>query len=287
MTRKSGRSRGALTLRISRLRPWLLAVLGAVLLIPIVAPFVWMLSSSLKPLDEIFSLPFTLIPHPFLWSNYTIPFQADNFGRYFINSTLVALTTTVGNIVLDTLAAYAIAKFVFPGKRFYFGFILATMTLPLQVIVVPLFLTIKLFGWLNSYAALIVPGLMSGFGVFLMHQFLQDVPDELLNAARVDGASEPYILVKIVVPLIKPALLTLGIFSFIASWDSFLWPLLVITTDSLKTLPLGIADFESTYTTQYSQLMAVSVLGMLPMLLIFLGLQGPFLRGLSIGGVKE
>ena len=271
----------------ARARPWGLTLLGAILLAPVVAPFVWMLSSSLKPLEEIFSLPFTLWPHPFVWTNYTQPFQLDDFGRYFLNSALVATATTLGNVVLDTLAAYAIAKFVFPGRRLYFAFILATMTLPLQVIVVPLFLTVKALGWLDSYAALIVPGLMSGFGVFLMHQFLQDIPDEILNAARVDGASEPRILLRIVVPLVRPALLTLGIFSFVASWDSFLWPLLTITSSSLKTLPLGIAGFENNYTTQYGQLMAVSVLGMMPMLVIFLSMQRQFLRGLMLGGIKE
>ena len=269
-----------------RITPWILTIVGALLLVPVIAPFVWMLSSALKPLDQIFSLPFSLWPHPVVGSNFTIPFLADGFGAYFRNSAIVAAATTAGNLILDTLAAYAVAKFRFPGRRAYFMFILATMTLPLQVIVVPLFLTVQALGWLNSYAALIVPGLMSGFGVFLMHQFLQEVPDEMLAAARVDGASEPFILTRIVVPLVRPALLTLGLFSFMASWDSFLWPLLVVSNNSLYTLPLGIASFEGMYTTQYGQLMAVAVCAMLPMLLIFLVLQRQFLRGLVIGGLK-
>jgi ABC-type glycerol-3-phosphate transport system permease component len=280
------RTRPAPRAVLRSLGPWLLTLLGALFLLPVIAPFVWMLSSALKPLEQIFSLPFTLWPHPWVWSNFTVPFMQDGFGIYFRNSAIVAAAVTAGNLVLDTLAAYAVAKFAFPGRRLYFMFILATMTLPLQVIVVPLFLTVEALGWLNSYAALIVPGLMSGFGVFLMHQFLQDIPDEMLAAARVDGAGEPVILWRVVLPLVRPALLTLGLFSFMASWDSFLWPLLVVTNNSLYTVPLGIASFEGMYTTQYGQLMAVAVAAMLPMLLIFLGLQRQFLRGLVIGSVK-
>ncbi len=250
-------------------------------------PFYWMFSSSLRTMDTMFSLPIQWIPNPPNWGSYLRAWHAQDFGRYFVNSAVVSVSITIGNLLLCSLAGYSLTKFSYRWRGTAFILILSTMMLPLEVTMVPLFLIIKRLDWLNSYQGLVVPFLVDGFGVFLMRQYMLSIPTDLLNAARIDGASEFRIFWMIVVPLSKPALVALAVFTFREAWDMYIWPLIIITRDSLRTLPLGISLFMSSYGTAWDQLMAVAVLGTLPMILLFFFLQRAFIQGIASTGIKE
>lgn len=258
----------------------------AVFIILMFLPFIWVVFSSFKPSTEVFQFPFHLLPSSWHLSNYTAPFHEQPLARYFANSLGVAIVVTASNLLFDSMVAWGLAQFRFPGRNLLFFFILSTMMLPVQVIVVPLFLIIKSFGWLNSYLALTTPALLSGFGVFLMRQWFLAFPRDLLDSARIDGASELHIFFRIAIPSAGPSLGALAIFIFTANWDSFLWPLVVVNKRSLMTMPLGIANFLGEYQTAYNQLMAVSVMGMIPMLIVFLIFQRQFVEGIITTGMK-
>ncbi len=250
-------------------------------------PYYWMVSSSLKTMENMFSVPIQWIPNPINWMSYVLAWQAQNFTLYFFNSCVVAVAITLGNLLLSSLAGYSLTKFRYRGRGLTFLLILSTMMLPLEVTMVPLFLIVKQLDWLNSYPGLIVPFLVDGFGVFLMRQYMLSIPSELIDAARIDGASEFRIFWMIVMPLCKPALVALAVFTFREAWDMYIWPLIIITKDSLRTLPLGISLFMSSYGTSWDQLMAVAVLGTLPMILLFFFLQRAFIQGIAATGLKE
>jgi multiple sugar transport system permease protein len=250
-------------------------------------PFYWMFSSSLRTMENMFSIPIQWIPDPINWMSYVLAWQAQDFTRYFFNSVLVAVAITLGNLLLCSLAGYSLTKFRYRGRGLCFILILSTMMLPLEVTMVPLFLIIKRLDWANSYQGLIVPFLVDGFGVFLMRQYMLSIPQDLIDAARIDGASELRILWMIVIPLCKPALVALAVFTFREAWDMYIWPLIIITKDSLRTLPLGISLFMSSYGTSWDQLMAIAVLGTLPMILLFFFLQRAFIQGIAATGLKE
>jgi multiple sugar transport system permease protein len=260
----------------------LTVIAGAVLL-----PFYWMISSSLRTMDHMFSLPIQWIPDPVNWRSYVLAWQAQDFTRYFFNSGIVAVVITVGNVILCSLAGYSLTKFQYRGRSLMFILILSTMMLPLEVTMVPLFLIVKELGWQNSYQGLIVPFLVDGFGVFLMRQYMLSIPKDLIDSARIDGASELRIFSMIVLPLCKPALVALAVFTFREAWDMYIWPLIIITKDALRTLPLGISLFMSSYGTSWDQLMAIAVLGTLPMILLFFFLQRAFIQGIAATGLKE
>jgi ABC-type glycerol-3-phosphate transport system permease component len=249
-------------------------------------PFLWIFLSSFKSNMEIFQIPFKWLPSTWHFENYLTPFEDHSFALFFFNSLVVAIVVTLCNLLFDSMVGYALALFKFPGRTLLFFFILGTMMLPVQVIIVPLFLTVKSFGWLNSYLALTVPGFMSAFGVFLMRQWFLSFPKELIDAARIDGAGEIKIFFKIVLPTAGPALGALAIFIFMANWDSFLWPLVVVNKEQFTTLPLGISSFVGQYQTAYNQLMAVSIVGMLPILFVFLLFQKQFVQGIATTGTK-
>lgn len=253
----------------------------------VLLPFYWMISSSLRTMDNMFSLPIQWIPDPVNWRSYVLAWQAQDFTRYFFNSGVVAIVITLGNLILCSLAGYSLTKFHYRGRSLMFILILSTMMLPLEVTMVPLFLIIKELGWQNSYQGLIVPFLVDGFGVFLMRQFMLSIPKDLIDSARIDGASELRIFWMIVLPLCKPALVALAVFTFREAWDMYIWPLIIITKDSLRTLPLGISLFMSSYGTSWDQLMAIAVLGTLPMILLFFFLQRAFIQGIAATGLKE
>jgi multiple sugar transport system permease protein len=250
-------------------------------------PFYWMLSSSLRTMENMFSLPIQWIPDPINWRSYVLAWQAQDFTRYFFNSGFVAVAITLSNLLLCSLAGYSLTKFHFRGQGVMFILILSTMMLPLEVTMVPLFLIIKQLDWANSYQGLIVPFLVDGFGVFLMRQYMLSIPKDLIDSARIDGASELRIFWMIVLPLCKPALVALAVFTFREAWDMYIWPLIIITKDSLRTLPLGISLFMSSYGTSWDQLMAIAVLGTLPMILLFFFLQRAFIQGIAATGLKE
>lgn len=271
------RARGWLTAR------YLLLVAGAVLM---VAPLVWMALASFKTLPEILRVPPTLLPESLHLDNYRTVLGDTAFVRYFLNSVLVAGITVASVLVTSSMAGYAFAKFEFPGRRVLFVLVLATLMIPFQVRVIPLYVLASDLGLLDSYAGLVLPGLVDAFGIFLMRQYLQSIPSELIDAARVDGASELTIFVRIVLPLAKPALAALAIFSLVASWESFLWPLLVISSPDKYTLPLGLAQFSGRFVTRVDLQMAASALTILPMLIVFLIMQRRFIEGMATAGMK-
>ena len=250
-------------------------------------PYYWMVACSFKTNDTMFAMPLQWVPNPINWNAYGDAWKAQDFTRYFLNTGFVAVAITLGNLLLASLAGYSLCKFRYFGRGALFLLILSTMMLPLEVTMVPLFLTVKQLGWPNTYEGLIVPFLVEGFGVFLMRQYLQSIPNELIEAARIDGASELRIYAQIVMPLCKPALAALGVFTFREAWDMYIWPLIIVTKDSLRTLPLGISLFMSSFGTAWDQLMAIAAIGTLPMILLFFFLQRSFIQGIAVSGLKE
>jgi multiple sugar transport system permease protein len=249
-------------------------------------PFVFALLGSLKPEPEVFAVPIRWLPSQPQWQNYVLPFQK-NAGRYFLNSLIVSGVQTLAPLLLCSMAGYSLAKFTYPGRTLAFLFILSTIMLPIQVTLVPTFLIIKELGWVNTYAGLIVPGLATTFGTFLMRQFFLTVPSEYMDAARIDGASEPRIFWSIMLPMCRPALSALAIFSFTGSWSSFLWPLVVVNQDEMRTIPLGIVFYIGEQRApEYGQLLAVAVLASVPVLALFMAMQREFIRGAAISGLK-
>jgi multiple sugar transport system permease protein len=264
------------------------ALYGLLLLLSVfmLLPFAFALTSSLKPEPEVFAVPIRWIPSNPQWQNYITPFGR-NFGRYFVNSTVVALVQTISPLLLCSLAGYSLAKFSYPGRQLVFFFILSTIMLPSQVTLVPSFIIIKQLGWVNTYLGLIVPGLATTFGTFLMRQFMLGIPSEYVDAARIDGASEPRIYWSIVLPMCRPALSALAIFSFTGSWNSFLWPLVIVNQDEMRTVPLGIVFYIGEgRVPEYGQLLAVAVLATLPVLALFVAMQREFIRGAAMSGLK-
>ena len=209
------------------------------------------------------------------------------YNRYFINSVFIATASTLLTLFFCSLAGYAFAKYQFRGKTILFGILLASMMIPFQVLLVPLFGLMYDIGWLNSYKAIIIPFSVGAFGVFLMRQFIVTIPSELLDAARIDGCSEFGIYYRIVLPIIKPALGALTIYSFLSSWNGYLWPLIVLRDEAKYTLPIGLANLIGIYRQDYGMLMAGTLLSLLPIVVLFLAMQREFVQGITLGGVKE
>jgi multiple sugar transport system permease protein len=274
-------------LRFGRAVGYLLLYAALILFsIFMLVPFVFAVLGSLKPEPEVFAIPIRWLPSEPQWQNYILPFQK-NVGRYFLNSLIVSGIQTFSPLLLCSMAGYSLAKFNYPGRNLAFIFILSTIMLPIQVTLVPTFLIIKELGWVNTYAGLIVPGLATTFGTFLMRQFFLSIPSEYVDAARIDGASEPRIFWNIMLPMCRPALSALAIFSFTGSWNSFLWPLVVVNQDEMRTIPLGIVFYIGEQRApEYGQLLAVAVLATLPVLALFLAMQREFIRGAAISGLK-
>jgi multiple sugar transport system permease protein len=275
----------------------LVLVTGAVAML---LPFVWMVSTSLKPSDQLFTVPVTWIPRAVQFDTYLKAMSAGNFGRYAFNSLLLAVANMATNVVLSALAGYAFARLKFPGREVLFVLVLATLMVPYQVTIIPLFVIVRhvpLFGgndvlgqggigWMNSYWGLIVPGAVGAFGIFLLRQFFQTLPVELEDAARIDGAGELRIFWQVMLPLAMPAVATLAIFSFQAGWNAFLWPLLITTTDDMRTIQLGLTVFVQQYSTQWGQLMAATVVATLPVIVVFGIGQRLMVRGIAFTGLK-
>lgn len=297
--------------RRNRRKRW--SALAYVVLVPgailFVAPFAWLVSASFQSMSEIFSWPPQWIPrHPSLNGYKTFlgighAGRVDgpvNAWRWFVNSAFVATSVTVLQLFFNSLAAYVFAKREFPGKNLIFLLFLATMMIPSQVTLIPNYLVLKhvpLFGgnnvlgqggsgWLDSYYGLILPGCVSAFGIFLLRQYMTSIPDELLDAARIDGASEFKIYGRIILPLCGPALAATGIFTFTAAWEDFFWPLIIVSSPDRYTAPLGLALFVVKNRTQWDVLMAGSVIASIPMVLVFLIFQRRFIQGIAVSGLK-
>ncbi|HEY6952778.1 MAG TPA: carbohydrate ABC transporter permease, partial [Bacteroidota bacterium] len=224
-----------------------------------VSPFLWMVLTSFKGLNEILVYPPKWIPDRVILDNYVSAFSAAPFGRYYFNSVFVAVTVTLGQIVTCSLAAYAFARLQFRGREVLFYVFLGTMMIPGQVVMIPTFMVLHWFGWIDTYAALIVPGLASAFGTFLLRQFFLTIPRDLEDAAKIDGCNRFGVLWRIILPLAKPALATLAVFTFMGVFNDFLWALIVVSSDELRTVQLGLAIFRDRYQTDWGQLMAASV----------------------------
>lgn len=266
---------------------WLVYVPLVIGLILLVGPFLWMLLGSFKTTGELRQVPPTWWPENPTLANYEDLFSRLNFLGYFFNSTVVAVAVTAGNVIFCSMLGYALTKLTFPGKRVLFGVVLGTLMVPGIVTFMPLFVLVANLGLVNTHAGMILPFLAGAFGVFLMRQFIGGIPDELLDAARVDGAGEHYIFWRIVMPLCGPAIATLTILTFLASWNSFLWPLVVATSDRMYTLPVAIALFATgQQETNVALLMAGSVVVILPVLLVFIALQRHFTQGIAMTGFK-
>lgn len=261
----------------------LLAITAFVVLLPIF----WMLSTSLKTPREVFDLPIEWIPSNPVWENYPEAYDRIDFTRYFINSLIVACSVTFLHVLLASMAGYGLAKYRFGGRQVLLLAIIATLVLPIEVIMIPLFLTVQDFGWLNSYQGLIVPVLADAFGVFLMRQYFLSLPNALVEAARIDGAGHVRTFFTIAIPLAWPAIATLAIFMFRETWDDFLWPLLIVSDSEMRTVPLGVRSFESAELSNFPQIMAISSIATVPLLLLFFAFQRQFVRGIQMTGLRE
>jgi multiple sugar transport system permease protein len=267
-------------------RIMLYAVLAAGLLV-MVGPFLWMLLSSVKTEAEIRHVPPTWWPDTFTFANYQRLFSELDFPKYFGNSVIVAVLVTAGNLLFCSALGYALAKLKFPGKKLLFLLVLGMLMVPGMAVFVPQFVLVSNLDLVNTYAGLVLPFLAGPFGVFLMRQYLLSLPDELIEAARVDGAGEFRIFWRIVLPLSRPALATLGILTFLASWNNFLWPLVVATTEDKYTLPVALALYSvGQNRINFGLALAGAVVVVVPVLLVFLFLQRYFLRGIATTGLK-
>jgi multiple sugar transport system permease protein len=259
----------------------------AVGLLLVVMPFVWMLLSSFKDVEELAARPPTWLPDQPTTANYASLFEQLDFARYFTNSAVVAGLVTVANLVFCSMLGYALAKLRFPGRRALFGLVMGTLLVPSAVTLVPMFVLMSRLNLVNSFPALILPFAAGPFGVFLMRQFMRQIPDELLDAGRVDGAGEFYLFWRVAMPLCGPALATLGILTFLASWNNFIWPLVVTTDQEMFTLPVALANFATDPNhPEPGVLMAGSAVLVLPVLAVFLVLQRFFTRGIAMTGLK-
>jgi multiple sugar transport system permease protein len=269
--------------RLKHLLIHLVLILGGLIM---VGPFLWMVSTSLKSDQQAYVFPPVWMPDPVMWSNYSTIWNALPFDRFILNSTIVAVFVTLGQLLTCSLGAYAFARLRFPGRETLFVLYLATLMIPFQVTMIPIFILIKELRWLDTYQGLIVPAIFSPYGTFLLRQFFRTIPRELEDAAKIDGCGYARIFWQIILPLSKPALATLGIFVFMSSWNSFLWPLLITNSLAMKTLPLGVSYLLGQYTVYWNLLMAGATLALLPILIIFFFAQRYFIEGITLTGLK-
>ncbi len=267
-------------------RHWLGLALLLGLTLAFIFPILWMVSTSFQAGEKMFQLTTEWIPSEWHPENYPNALSRAAFGQYFLNSGIVSIGVMVGNIVFGTLAGYGLAKFRFPGDRFVLLAILSTLMLPLEVTLVPTFLVVHYFGWLNTYQGIIGPLLIDAFGIFLMRQSILSIPSDYIEAARMDGAGELRILWQIIVPQCLPALAVLAIFSFRDSWDQFLWPLTIVSVDRMRTYPLGLVQFGEDYGNPPTEQMAIAVLATIPVFLLFWLLQRGVNRGFGLSGLR-
>jgi len=249
-------------------------------------PFAWMLTASVRTEGSLLADPATLWPTVFTLDNYAEIWRRIPFGRQLVNTVFFAGAVTVISVTLNSMAGYALARFDFPGKNVAFLVLILTLMVPIEVTFVPLYNIISNFGWIDTYQGLIVPRMASAFGIFLMRQFFIALPKDLEDAARIDGASEIRIFLRIMWPLAKPAVLTLGMFSLLRNWNDLLWPLMVITQQDMLTLPPGLAMFKGDNLTEFGLLMAGSVVALIPMVVAFLFVQRSFIEGVATTGMK-
>ena len=271
--------------RRSPLRAFVSQALLTLVLLFFLAPFLWALLTALKPADEVFSTPPKPIGTRIAWENFADAWNYLPFGRFMVNGVIVSVLGTLLVLVTSVLAAYAFARLSFRFRDRIFLLYLGTLMIPQEVLVVPMFILMQQLGWVNSYAALIVPWAFTAFGTFLLRQFFLGIPQELEEAAMVDGAGRIRVLLRIIVPIARPAIAVLAVFTFINYWNSFLWPLIIVNTTDLATVPLGLNMFRGQQGNQWHLMMAASMISMLPSILMLLLLQRHLVRGIALSGL--
>ncbi len=262
---------------------YLVAIILAVIF---AGPFVWMLSSSLKPASEIFANPPMLISPNFSLTNYQEVFRQAPFGRYMFNSFFVATTVTVISLMLHAMAGYSLARLEYRFKRTIFMTIIATLMVPFYTILIPLAILVRDLGWINTYLALIVPAIPHAFGIFWLRQFFLGIPQDLEDAARIDGASRFGVFFHVALPLARPVLAALSVFFFLANWDAFLWPLIAANAEDMRMVQVGIQSFTGEHGSAWEVIMAASVIAILPTLALFFGLQRFIVESVKMTGLK-
>ncbi|MFA5858645.1 MAG: carbohydrate ABC transporter permease [Elusimicrobiota bacterium] len=256
------------------------------LAVVMVIPFVWMFSTSLKDAGAVFTFPPQWIPNPVVFRNYVDAWNSVPFGRFYLNSIIVAVSVTAGQLFTASLAAYAFARLQFPGRDKLFLAYLATMMIPGQVTMIPVFILLRTLGWIDTYQGLILPHIFTTYGTFMLRQFFLTIPKELEEAATIDGCGPFRIYWQIILPLCKPALATLGTFIFLGSWNDFMWPLIVTNSMEMKTLTVGLASFQGLYNTEWTLLMAASMIVLAPVLIVYIFNQRFFVQGIAMTGLK-
>ena len=270
-----------------KIQPLIIFLTLSILAVIFIIPFLWIISTSLKSEAEVFSLQW--IPNQIQWNNYVEIFDYMPFFTFLKNSVFITIVTIIGTVFSSSIVAYSFACLNWPGKNIIFVFILATMMLPAQVIMIPVFVLFKELDWLNTFKPLTIPAFFGGgaFNIFLLRQFFLTIPKSLLDAARIDGLSEFKIYYKIVLPLAKPALATVAILTFMFSWNDFLGPLIYLSEKTQGTLALGLAQFAGQQNPEWSVLMASSIMMMTPVILIFFFFQKYFIKGFTMSGIKD
>jgi len=260
---------------------WIILFVGGVLM---VMPLVYMLSTSFKYPFEVYNL--NLIPEEPTIENYTYVLGDGRFMTWFINSVVIATLTTISNVLFDSLVGYTLCKFTFRGRFIVFIAILSTLMIPTEMLVIPWYLMSQQFGWLDTTWGIMFPGLMTAFGVFLMKQFFESVPDDFIEAARIDGLNELQIWWTVAMPLVKPALAALAIFVFLGNWTAFIWPLIVTNSQDMYTLPVGLTTFSVEQDVEWELIMTGAAISVLPTLVVFLVFQRFIIRGVVMAGLK-
>ncbi len=283
ITARLGHRRGE---RTQQPAAWLALYAGLVLMaVVMLFPFYWMVTTGLKPADQVLLFPPRWIPSPPHLSNFATVWTVRPFGRWLLNSTAVAGAVTALQLISSSLAAYAFARLTFSGRDKLFLLYLGTLMVPPQVTLIPNYILMRYLGWLNSYQALILPAAFGAFGTFLLRQFFLTIPMDLQDAAKIDGASHFRIYSRIVLPLAKPALAALAIFTFVNQWNSFLWPLVITSSPRMQTVTVGLQAFQGQYGSEYHLLMAAVTLSIIPLLIVFLSLQRYFVEGIAFSGL--
>ena len=270
-------------LRPANLIVWAILVLGALVMF---FPIYWMFATAIRPTDQLFNGEFRLIPEDFLWNNFVVSWNKLSFGIYYVNSIAIAVIAVVVTVFINLLAGYTFAKYDFPGRNLLFFLLLSTLMIPIQVIMVPEFLIVAGLGWVNTWWGVLVPRSAEAFGIFMVRQFMVSIPDELIEASRLDGAGEFQIFRRVILPNAGPVIAVLTIFTFMWRWNDFSWPLVVLHDPASYTVPLGLNLMKGLYFTDWTGIMSMSLVSILPMLVIFVFFQRYFVQGIASSGLK-
>ncbi len=249
-------------------------------------PFLWMLLSSFKDIKEFYQIPPQLLPQVWTGDNYVEIFTKWHFGTYYKNSVIVTAAQLAGNLLVVLLAGYGFAKYRFRFKTFFFLLILSSTMIPWVATIIPLFIVATNLGWINTYAGLIIPGAADAFSIFLARNFINGIPDPLIEAARIDGAGEAHIFFRIILPSVKPLIAVITINKMVSSWNAFQWPLLVVNSDELRTIPIAIANLSSRFYDSYDLKMAAATTAIIPVLALYVAFQKHFVEGITLSGIK-